>query len=433
MEFKTRQEELEYRFKLLSEQRKKNLPKTNLFQTLVGKFAAYFTNKPLWFDFSDYQPKVNYPKLQGRVSGIMQKMFEVDDQPDNTNFSENNWTPALDGAYMRYPVIGYCFVNTAWYLNHQHNNVTVENWFKDGITDDDKMNGLVNHDLQLRWFVRSLAIGDLWTRDISALKDGRTHFRACQGLSLDVERWWLSYNEYYANQSTARKVSDFWIGWVTKWLYEKLNWMMDRGYLPKIPIIIYSGKWFIQTYSPLQLGTFVETHDSWVAGYYWNTGGTMTTIEKFKSDYLSLIPDSWRPGLFGSIIRFYQITGDRFKIPEVTNLAGIPVAIDINVSTHTQEQDYAWLNYTSSSVVVPPIPEPEPKNEAVVLVTINIRKAPGATNAIIDTKFFKDKQLTYISEQTLANGEVWMQVDLGQLGTGWICEGQGTTQYINKV
>jgi len=443
MEFESYEEELVYRHQLLVNERNKNyLPqKIGIFQRAINKLTSYFSEKSIWLDFSDWQPNINYQALKGRISGVIIKMFEVDDRADNTNFVQKGWASGVGYCYPELPVIGYVFVNTAWYLNAGHNVVSLNNLFDNEPTDDLKAKSLIDHDPQIRNFIRGFAIGDLWLTDVTALKDGRVRFRKFNGFFLDTERSWMSYNEYYSNQSTYRKVPDFWIGYSTKWLFEKYTWLMDHGYLPKIPLGIYSGKWFIQSFSPLELGTFVQTHDSWVAGYYWNTGSTLTTIEAFRSQYLSAIPDSWRPGLFGNPVRFFQISGDRFKIPEVTNVNGIPVAIDINVSVQGDAQTYAWLGFNPTEIVVPssslspsmsPSPSMPPTNTAVTLANLNVRVGPGVTSALVSTRTTTGKKVTYLQEQKLSNGEVWMEVELGALGTGWLCEGQNGVPYVDK-
>ena len=424
MDFNNRQQELEFRHNLLMQERTKAMPpmpkaKTALAAVGVGAFAT----KSIWLDYSDYQPKVNLTKLAGRISGVMVKMFEVDDQAASTNFMEDGWANAVgDADAAGLPIIGWFMVNPAWYANNQFAYESVENFFEDGAPDVVNAANLIRNDPQIKYFVRALAIGSVWYQDAAALKDGRVKFRTVHGWGMDLERRWQKYNEWYTNPSTAPVVSDFWIGYTAQHLYEKITWLMDHGFLPKIPCVNYSSLSFVKEWSPKKLGTFLENKDSWCAGYYWSGSAVNTTIEEFRSKYLATVPNDWKPGLFG-VLKFIQITGDKFKIPEVTNAAGAPVAVDINVSVHTQAEDYAWLGFTTSPVDPTPPPTPEPiPTIAVQVATVvnelgtNQRTEPTAEkdkNKTIVAIAPKDTQFYGVVETRIVDGDTWYKLSNG--------------------
>lgn len=400
MEFVNRQEELDYRHQLLVEQRASDAQKLPLALTAVSGTNTYYANRPIWIDMSDYQPVVNWAALKGRIAGVMVKLGEVDDTTNPDWWIESTGAEKIGGAAsIGIPAVGYVFVNTAWYLNAGHNMVTLNNLFDNEPTDDLKMRSMILHDPQIAMIVRAWAMGSTYLSDIRALRDGRVKFRKLSALCFDVERWWRSYTEYYTNASTARKVEDFWIMYSAKWLKEKISWAMQHGYLPQVPIdapddnLIYSAGWFIKAYGPTQFMQYLGDKETWPAGYYFGSSIGLTTLGKFQSDWLMKIPDAWRPYLFGNV-KFLQISGDQIKIPEITNAAGAPVAIDINVSVHSTGEDYAWLGFDGAAPVPPPTPEPEPEPTYTYYATVRksaqglkLRTGPSTSAAILDYDF----------------------------------------------
>ncbi len=319
----------------------------------VSGGGTYFASRPLFLDASgSYQPEIKFAQLKGRAFvGVIHKAGEVDDTAGPDSWLDPKFQAACQGAFeaeMAY--CGYIFSHCgAWWLNNQYTMQGVDDI--DTGTNQERIKKMLQQDPEFRLIVRQWAIGDRWVTDPETLKTAS--FRRVMGWEIDAERWWRSYNQYLASlrgqipSTSVTKIEPTWIAFSVRKLYERLDWAMMRGYLPRVPVTIYSGKWFINAYSP-DLGVYLETKDTHPAIYYWGGGGVLTTLEEIVSNHLAQIPDNWkdsssyRNAMFGNP-RLVQISGDRFKIPEITNSAGSPVAIDLNCYVHSQDWR-SWLN-----------------------------------------------------------------------------------------
>lgn len=449
MEFENRQVELAYRQKRLQEERaKSSVPIPVLrraFNAIAGTAAGFWQTRALWMDFSDWEPVIDFSLFE-KIDGVMVKLFEVDDTTNPAGWIQKGKNDIIYAA-QRYnkPCVGYMYNNTAYWPKNGFTAVSVNNLFDNEPTNDLKMKSLIDHDPQFKSLLRSWALGSLYLEDITALRDGRVKFLPLAAIAIDVERSCWDYNDYYANPTTYRKVDDYWIMFSTKWFKEKLSWAMQHGYLPQVPINapddtpVYSGNWFIQQFGPVQFKTFLETCVSWVAGYYWSGAAVVTTIEEFKSKYLAQIPETWRPVLFGKA-RWLQITGDKFRIPQVKDTLGRMVGVDINVSLFTKEQDYAWLGFVPAPVPTPdpdPIPDPVWVERVVVRMLsdeTNLRTQPSAVGTgSICGKVVKGQTLMYWEETRQVGADTWYRVTgtpAGSIPKSGECWVAGTvTQY----
>jgi hypothetical protein len=442
MQFANRQAELDYRHNLLTKQREQDAQKLPLALTAISGTNTYYANRPIWIDMSDYQPVVNWAALKGKIAGVMIKLGEVDDTTNPDYWIESKCAEKIGGAAsIGIPAIGYFFVNTAWPLNVGHDTASLNNIFDQPIGNDAKMLSLYRNIPEIAMIIRAWAMGSVYTTDITALRDGRVRFRTLAGLALDVERWWRSYTEYYTNAATAHKVEDFWIMFWVKWLKEKLSWMMQHGYLPQVPLdapdetLHYSAGWFIKQYAPVQFLAYLGDKQSWPAGYYFGSSIGITTLDAFRVNWLSKIPDDWRPYLFGNV-KFLQISGDQIKIPEITNAAGAPVSIDVNVSVHSTGEDYAWLGFTGDPTPVPtptPIPEPVVHYFAKVRPTstaLKLRCTPDAsiTTNILDKTFCPSIQFELHGAPVADGTIVW-----ASLGKAYFAVKNGTDIYADVI
>jgi hypothetical protein len=133
-----------------------------------------------------------------------------------------------------------------------------------------------------------------------------------------------------------------------------------------------------------------------------------------------------------------QITPTSFDLDRVMvsdfnmifNMDGLPNPSDPVIPSASLSPSQAPSDSPSAS----PSPSQAPAMQAQVITdTLNVRVSPGATNSLVIPKLLKDKVITYLGEQKIANGEVWMEIDCGELGVGWICEGQNNVAYVKKI
>jgi hypothetical protein len=335
---------------------------------LTAGTGMYFASLPLWLDASgSYQPVIKYGSLKGRAFvGMIHKAGEVDDTAGPDSWLDKTFVNDCQGAYdadMAYA--GYVFTHCgAWWLNHGFTMEGVEA-IDSAPNDTQRMRQMLTQDPEFALIVRQWAIGDGYVTNPDWLKTAS--FRKVYEWELDGERWWRSYNQYLAylrgqaDISAVKPIEPPWIAFSNRKLYERLDWAMMKGYLPRVPVVSYTGKWFINQYSP-DFGAWLGSKETHPAIYYWGAGGVTTTVEELATVYMTQIPDTWkdtsgyRNAMFGTP-RFVQISGDRYKIPEITNTAGAPTAIDVNVYVHGQDWK-TWLNF---GAVTPPTPDPEPE------------------------------------------------------------------------
>lgn len=335
----------------------------------------YFGTHPVFIDLNTIHQKVNWAALKNRpIAGYMDKCGEVDDTAGPDSWMNPNFSGSVQGAAdAGAGFVGFLFSHCgAWWLNSQYTQQGVSDIFDKAspATDTQRMKNLLMQNKEFALIVRQWAIGDGWTTDPEWLKTA--HFRRVQKWVIDIERWWRSYTEYLDYLRGNRTISQVkvidppWISFSVKDLQERLIWAMSHGYLPAadIEIVDYSGKWFINQYSPSDLGTFLQTKSTWPAIWYWGAGSVATTIEDLINTQLASIPDSWRDttsfknAMFGQTIRWVQISGDRFTIPEITDNNGKPTAFDVNV--YVAPDDYkTWLGITGTPPPPPPDTNPD--------------------------------------------------------------------------
>lgn len=329
-------------------------------RTALSSFAlgtgTLWRSKDLGIDMSDYQPKVNWDGLSGKIKYVIYKSSEVPDSwktTDPANWIQKGFSDACQACYDRnIPFSGYNYLNTAYYVK---NNGTVGSWEAiDAETDPDTWaSNVFKNDLNVYITVRSWVMGGGdWVNNPSNLKSAA--FKRVYSWWGDLERWYMSTGDWLTNGENAAKVGSVWINLMAgKWAY-RMKRLMQLGYIPTVPVGFYTRKSFITAYSPeFGVGTAGQ-NEVWNAGWYWSTNPTVvTTIEGIR-DQLGTIPDTWRPGMWGKDpTSMIQVSGDRFKIPEITNLNGVPVGIDVNVWWHPTLSVNQFMNFKPKPVACP--------------------------------------------------------------------------------
>ena len=343
---------------------------------------GYFANRELFLDLNTIHQKVNWAALKNRpnLAGVMDKAGEVDDTQGPDSWLNPNFSGSCQGAYeagKSFSAFIFSHCGADW-INKQFTQKGVNDIFDKATTDTQRMSNMLHITNGIPDFpefyliVRQWAIGDGWLTTPEWLKTAK--FRKIDRWVIDIERWWRFYNEYLdylrGNRTQAQvKVIDApWIQFSPANLQERLVWAMNHGYLPaaQVEIVDYSGKWFINQYSPNNLPAFLEKQSTWPAIWYWNAGAVSTTIEDLVNVQLAAIPDSWKDSanykaaIFGLTPRWLQISGDRFRIPEVTTSTGQPTAVDVDVYIGPGDAK-TWLGIPSSPppVVIPPETNPD--------------------------------------------------------------------------
>lgn len=202
-------------------------------------------------------------------------------------------------------------------------------------------------------------------------------------LAIDIERWWLSYAEYYDYVNGKRpldqvgKITNAWIstsakvfcGRVLDWL--KRAYPDGEGGTTK-RLMIYSANWFIDAHAP-DMRAWIDQYEQWPAEYKQPAVSvTIANLAEYKSKYLSTYGPDVKPKWLGNKPwTLWQISGDKFKLPWVLGATGQPSAVDINISALPREQFLAWLGVSSATPPPPdeePDPEPGPTGDLAAVV-----------------------------------------------------------------
>jgi GH25 family lysozyme M1 (1,4-beta-N-acetylmuramidase) len=150
-------------------------------------------------------------------------------------------------------------------------------------------------------------------------------------IALDVEQWWGDWGLWY--QSIQGKISG---ASVPKLSPQRIS---DNGhnvarYIEakdplKRPIIIYTAKWFMDSYSP-QIAQWVTKYKLWAAQYPYAAGAVKVAWNEFKAKFLPQTKPILPKGL--TEWSFWQFTGDKFQLPGVYGDKGglRTSAVDVN-------------------------------------------------------------------------------------------------------
>jgi hypothetical protein len=359
--------ELALREELIREERGRQVGRRSWLERLVSTLTpalslggresrgAFMASRAKSIDVAGrYQPYVDFEKLL-EVDGWWIKGVEVDDTSNPDGWLYPNALEFLDRVYrLKKPAIMYVFVNTAIWLRRQVDEAKLKG--EDNLPDAQRAQAYIENDPQIRAILRQFIVGESWLTDWTKVKAAPK--RAWTTVALDSERYWMDYNDWYANGANCKKVGDFWIFFTVKTLYERLEWLMMRGYLPKCELIYnYTGYWFTSQYSPM-LGDWLSTKPNWLAAYYWPAGSVKTVWAEIVK-LLDAIPDTWRPSkVFNKLPEVIQISGDRFIIPEIRNSSNVPRTFDVNLHWQTKDEWYKALGF--NQVVDPPPVPPVP-------------------------------------------------------------------------
>ena len=418
-----------------------------------------YSNGLYILDVSAYQGKadkttgVDWDTIAKKAPWIIGGYFKLGEVCDRLvsqnedDFLDLTFKTNVEGARRNHMLVGaYIYLNNGLFTGQMGMDLDdYKAFIKTGKTPEESesltLARILDSDPQIHLIMRQLKIGFGRTPDYSKIKSMPT--RDIHFIVLDSEKWQV----YYGNKDKI--VPPNVIGAVADVTAKELQWLMDHGYLPQMPILIYSGAWFINQYSPNDLSAIADYYDTICAGYYWGRGGTPTTWDEIRNKYLTQIPDTWKPPLFGGAekfgkrVDFFQISGDKFQVAEVVNDRGMWSPIDLNYCNFSSINkiaerfplwtDWQELGKPSNTTPIPdptPVPIPATKKYAQIVVpSLNVRKVAGAGNPVIDTQVHSGAEYEITNTQTLPNGEEWEEISI----KGWICKSQKGITYLNIV
>ena len=180
-------------------------------------------------------------------------------------------------------------------------------------------------------------------------------FKKFYAISLDLERWWLDYADYYKNGSAAGKVTSVWIQSTFTRFADAV-----RKTWPDKELYIYSRQSFITEYVPqlMDIAWFKNNlYPIWTAQYFQPKGTVKTTWEEIRARYLppdTVNPLTWDTGHWD----FWQFTGDCFLLDGFKDGPNLS-AVDISLYNGTRAHLWDRLGFTPRSVpAVTPTPSP---------------------------------------------------------------------------
>jgi hypothetical protein len=182
-------------------------------------------------------------------------------------------------------------------------------------------------------------------------------FKTFYGIGLDLERWWLDYNDYYINGSNAKKVTSVWISTV----FERFADAVRKTWSDK-QVYIYSRASFIKEFCPqmYQTGWFKNNnYPLWTAEYYQPKTVTQTNFAEIRQKYLpnGKVPADWGDGSMTNNPWVWQFTGDKLTIPGFMDGANLS-ALDVNICKQTQKEFWNFIGFTPKGATIPIDPPP---------------------------------------------------------------------------
>lgn len=326
--------------------------------------ANPYASLPIFIDSSHWNgTAINWAALKGRIICVVHKVGEVDDASDlNDRWNDSAFQTNFGGsAGAGIPSLGYFFDDGGAYaINH--------NW-----SMDERTYTPIWNDPKIDVLVRQLAYNPQWVPDESIEGGQRltvNGWRPVRSIVIDVERHWQSYSEYgkflRGEVTSYKKLSSAWIAFSFRLLVDRLQYMMNRGIMKRMPIMVYTRKSFLTQYSP-DLATLLSNRKEilkWAAHYVVGSGNVSTTLEEIRAKYVPA--ETFRHLEIYGPSTFWQWSGDRYRIPEFGS-----GAVDLNFFMGTEE-----LFVSLFGEVAPgpdPEPDPDPEDPPADLTEVNQR------------------------------------------------------------
>jgi hypothetical protein len=394
-----------------------------------------YQNRPVVIDLSDWQLDATRTRLDVDWDGLAKnpefqgayiKGGEVGDESWSANpaiyktWKQVGVDDAIDNLARIKKWCGiYFFLNTARWVGGD-----LADYTNLDIGDEAKLLSnylLGDPEIHLIMYTLKIGLPAVFPTDLKSIKNLRT--KRVHAIILDLERFWKKY-PIPKNPTAADIVSPVWIGEIATRTAKRLQWLMDHGYLPQLPILFYSGEWFVGQYMGPQWRTRLDPFFTIDATYYFSGPVVYTTFRDIVDSWEAKIPDSWRPLLFGKEGLIFQISGDKFCIPEVCKGRS---AVDWNKVWRTLDQMHqffpAWNDWDQTPEPPPP-PPPSPVYTQMTMLKdgVRIRLAPGTQGRILGT-VLKNEIYILAGKEVEKDGYPWEPVVV------WISRGTDADPY----
>lgn len=190
----------------------------------------------------------------------------------------------------------------------------------------------------LPFLLKSWLIGE-FSWDVVLGKQGRWRNLSAIIISeVNIEGW-----------PASTTTNDAWQKTIFDYVVYHLKYLMDNGMAPRIPIICYTGPWWLSLY-PGEMAVEWQNDKSWL---YLHLGQwTLTSTATFATlaEIFAFPPadtfkfSSYPDGYFDRIL-LHEFTGERQKCAQVTDAAGNPVTVNLSLWNDTKEVMLAFLKY----------------------------------------------------------------------------------------
>ena len=323
------------------------LPMTAIHNTLVAQ-----ANRAKILTLEGSQ-KPTLPPAEMGVDAVILPMGGMDKWDGNhmQHYVESTFAARCAEWSQAVPVLGLFRLSPRYWGQEQYSASTVEGM---SLKDNFILGQLINAWHNGAWTMDSILAGQGKWQPISALI-----------LSMTETGW-------YAGQTAS-------VDWQARTFInvaERVKFLQDGGFAPKIPVIMYTGPWWLDmydktdnafqskvlqsaTYKPwlsLLLGQWVRSStsvfDDLPAIFAFPPDDTF----KFGSGISYTYPD----GYFNKILG-HEFTGDAQRVKTVTDAAGNAMTVKLALWCDTKEKMYEYLNFIP--VVNPPPPPPPPPAE----------------------------------------------------------------------
>jgi hypothetical protein len=307
---------------------------TTLYKTTVPQKdrAKIFTWNP--------EQVLKVPLTQLNVDAVILPMGG-ESKYDGSHYNFYN-EPTFPGRYelvkaAKLPVIGRFDLNAGMFLREQH-------------TAGEVQGHTFRTNYILEKFINSWHVGN-WTWD---------NIIAKKGVWRDISMVMISMVETVGFKGA--QISDFWQALDFTHFVNHLKFIMDSGFVPNIPICLYTGPWWLGLYQNNMI-VEIENRKSWLwmALGEWTLQSTATfnTLDEiFAFRPLDGFKFSGYPDNYFERILMHNFTGEKQKVKYVTDVLGNPLTVDLSLWQDTREEMYKFLKFSGSPVVIIPPPEP---------------------------------------------------------------------------
>jgi hypothetical protein len=349
--------------------------------SLAATSASPYVNNYIGIDIAPvYQPSVDYSFLakQTNFGFASIKAVEIQEGVDQSYWGNAKFGDHIQKAHdAGVPQIPYIFVNP----------LSVQAKYGDGVSLDAMKALKRTENIEYTFLQQTLL--------------NKEYF----AIALDLERFWDNYSEYIAylkgsiTLDKVKVVSPMWIIANLRLLIGHLIEGMKAKELRTVPIIIYSGQWFIDAY--LQSGNqnlFYNEAPAWEKLTFIGTDGlpkqqilfwgakyTIPAISSW-SDLLTKLPNgTTQKPYYGNFTRPFMW---QIGVSAMDNGIYPKVSFDLDIALWPKDQFDAALSINRGTIVVPPVTLTYTVSGKVTLDNValpNVAITFGSLNSVTDS------------------------------------------------